>query len=324
MKAILAILIAFCATLSAMPRIAVTNGDDGGRFGDKLLTYLHAKWLSYQYGIPLFYKPFDCSRKLILHTEEIRLKDALKKRDYALLSLRQATIDLSSPGPQIYICPYFAEDPLEANLYRSFRFEVDWKDKKFRKNILKLVAPINKLDLIYPPKETINIALHFREGGGFDADSERLRVPSKLPPLSFYLESLDKVLSLFPNKPITCHVFTDALNIDPFIQQIRAVVPHGATVRFTYRSANGPDENVLDDFFSLFHFDCLIRPQSNFSIIPSLLHDFAVVCSPAEISISGSQVSVNRLSLQIDEPLYRKLLNKEPIAKLAFERKPPF
>jgi hypothetical protein len=54
----------------------------------------------------------------------------------------------------------------------------------------------SKLKLLNPPKETINIAMHYREGGGVDAECVRLQLPMKLPPLSFYQEALKKVRSL--------------------------------------------------------------------------------------------------------------------------------
>ena len=42
----------------------------GGRFGDCLLSYLHAKWLSYKYQLPLLYKPFKYSSDLCLDAKE--------------------------------------------------------------------------------------------------------------------------------------------------------------------------------------------------------------------------------------------------------------
>ena len=48
----------------------VTYTFSGGRFGDNLLAYIHAKWIAYRYHIPLLYKPFDCSDQLVLHNLE--------------------------------------------------------------------------------------------------------------------------------------------------------------------------------------------------------------------------------------------------------------
>ena len=49
---------------------AVTYEFSNGRFGDNLLTYFHAKWISYQAGIPLLYKPFPYAEQLVFSATE--------------------------------------------------------------------------------------------------------------------------------------------------------------------------------------------------------------------------------------------------------------
>ncbi len=48
---------------------AIAYGLNAKRFGDKLISYCHAKWISYKHNIPLLYRPFTRSDKLILHTK---------------------------------------------------------------------------------------------------------------------------------------------------------------------------------------------------------------------------------------------------------------
>lgn len=45
---------------------AITYELNGGRFGDNLLSYSRAKWLSYIYGIPVLYFPFPYADQLAL------------------------------------------------------------------------------------------------------------------------------------------------------------------------------------------------------------------------------------------------------------------
>ncbi len=272
------------------------------------LPNLRAKWISYKYEIPFFYKRFDYSTKLVLHKKETRLENALKKKNYQVVPWREQPIDCKHPDYFVYVCPYFPGDRWETDYSGYYHFDVDWKDKKFRNIVLKLIAPQKALQLIHPPKNTVNVAMHIREGGGLDSEETRLRLPMKLPPLHFYLDGFSKVLALFPDKPITCHIFTDAKNPDSFVQHLKTIVPPNVSVNFTCRTTNSHDKNVLEDFFSLFNFDCLIRPQSNFSIIPSLLHDYAVVYSPAHFIIEDKVITIDKSSLDIDDHLYKKLL----------------
>ncbi|MFA5306719.1 MAG: hypothetical protein WC365_04680, partial [Candidatus Babeliales bacterium] len=64
---------------------AVTYGLSGGRFGDNLLCYVHAKWISYKYHIPLLYFPFEYSSHLVFDEAELLSTvgntHALKKYD---------------------------------------------------------------------------------------------------------------------------------------------------------------------------------------------------------------------------------------------------
>ena len=69
--------------------------------------------------------------------------------------------------------------------------------------------------------------------------------------------------------------------------------------------------NVLVDFFSLFQFDVLIRSQSNFSLIPSLLHDFALVYSPTAYSRNGEEIVIEKWEVALHEEVYQKLLREK-------------
>ena len=194
----------------------------------------------------------------------------------------------------------------------GYSFKVDWKNPEFRTIIRKMITPKESLSLIVPSPDRINIALHVREGGGFDAASTRLTHASKLPPLTFYKEGLAKIVSLFPDKEIFCHLFTDARHPKKLIELLKDALPPKSSVQFSYRKKhNGHDKNVLEDFFSLFNFDILIRPQSNFSIVPSLIHDYAIVYSPIEVSIVGDCVTIDKTNLEINEELYQKLLSRD-------------
>jgi hypothetical protein len=283
----------------ATPHAVTNDPQSGGRFGDKLLTYLRAKWISYHYDIPFYYQPFEYSKRLLLHERE----RFLVKRDlYLEFALSGKDIDLNAPNPSLFVCSFFPYDLWEIQKYGYKSFEVDWKDPKFRKMVKRLIAPKKKLKLEVPPGETINVAVHIREGGTVDDDETKARLPLKLPPMHFYLDGLEFVLSKYPDNPVTCHVFTDAVDPSLLIQKLKAAFPQ--KVHFTYRAVNRCGKNVLEDFFSFFHFDCLIRPQSNFSIIPSLLHDFAIVYSPVKFEIKDKKAEITEVQIEFNQDRY--------------------
>lgn len=299
--------------LWAVAEFGVTYDFSGGRFGDCLLSYLHAKWLAYEKNIPVIYRPFGYSSQLVLEEKE---------RTFSNLGSepRMRVYWGVPPNPNIrlpllYICPYFPEDPWELTYTKRsdgsdwVYFKVDWKDPHFRQIVREMVAPKKNLALSVPPKDRISIAIHFREGGDYDFSDKYEKWPMKFPPLQFYIDSLLSAIEWSGGKPLYCHVFTDALNPGDWVEKIQAAVPPETPIVFDYRKKNNkPSANVLEDFFSLFNFDILIRPQSNFSLVPSLIHDFALVYSPIGNMGPDGKVTITQVNVDKDENLCWRLL----------------
>lgn len=274
------------ASLAAIEEFGVTYDFSGGRLGDCLLSYLHAKALAHKKGIPLFYRSFPYSSQLKLSSLEpsyMNLGPGPRMRVYYW-----------GPGnhyphlhlPLFYICPYFPEDSWElAHTKRVdgipwLAFEVDWKDPSFRQVVKEMVAPKQPLKLVLPPEGSLGIAVHVREGGGYDGEDRFDIWPLKFPPIWFYTDALRMALQACPERPIYCFIFTDAKEPELIEQRIReAIGPYPHVTLDCRRRDNAHSANVLEDFFSLFHYSILIRPQSNFSLVPSLIHDFALVYS---------------------------------------------
>lgn len=265
----------------------------GGRFGDNLLTYLHAKWLSYKSDVPIFYEPFPYSSELAFSSQEFSTDDPSRLH---LLPYRPG-MHLEKSLPFIYLCPYFPAFEDEQNQGGWTHFSVDWKDPVFRALCLSLIAPKRPLALTLPPKDTLSIAMHVREGGGFDTDHTRLYDPLKLPPLTYYIEALAKVAALFPDRPLYCHIFTDAIDVQAIAKTIAQNAPSNVTIHYRTEE-NHHTKNVLEDFFSLFHYNILIRSRSNYSVIPALLHDYEVVCFPEEFSRIGRTIKITRIGIE--------------------------
>jgi hypothetical protein len=324
---------------------AVTYTFSGGRFGDDLISYLHAKWFSYKYKIPLLYHPFPHSSNLILDDKERHydfpqgmlyrimyrtlLLDSRDSTLYIIPHFPDSKYELDQEKPQdldlfsdhwkdkdfrsIYVIPYFPEEKYELEhpkVQSPPLFSVDWKDNEFRSLVRGLIAPKKSLALVSPPTDSISIALHLRDGGEFDSPRIIKQYFWKLPPLDFYIASLIKILELFPEKKIYCHLFTDASDPSFILEKIQKELPKDANIVFNYRkTGNRHDANILEDFFSLFLFDVLIRSGSNFGIVPSLLNDYAVVVSPGHFSKnSKDSIVVDKLQVFINQRLYQRLL----------------
>lgn len=286
---------------------AITYSFSGGRFGDQLLSYLHAKWLSYEYDIPILYQPFPYSSELTLDNVENRFEKEIFK-EHIYIKTVESILPKNKSRSILYTCPYFAEAEYERNRY-CCKVMVNWKDPDFRLLVKSLIMPKKKLQLIEPSSESVNIAVHARLGGGYDSRSMNHSFPLKLPSFNFYIDGLKKIASYFEGRSLYCFVFTD----DPDPETVAKLLKEGVNderIVFDYRKENHHTKNVLEDFFSFFNFDALVRPDSNFSIIPSVINDYAIVISPKTYHrANNDEVEVDKFEIAINQKLYQDLLN---------------
>ena len=185
---------------------------------------------------------------------------------------------------QVFVCPYFPESKYElrSDKFKNVYFNVDFENQSFLWSLRKMIAPLKTLECIFPPKGQVSVAIHVREGGGYDPSNLSSYAPHKSPPFCFYSICLNKVLEMLGERHIFCFIFTDAKDPGPIVQRLKKEIPADYPISFHYRESNSHKDNVLEDFFSFQNFDILIRPDSNFSIVPALLHSFAIVCSPLD------------------------------------------
>jgi hypothetical protein len=289
-----------------------------GRLGDNLFTYLHAKWLSYRYDMPL-----HCCHRFFPYATEFMFYE--KELDYDHVSHPNSEIQLTRFGPLpskngsiAYVVPYFPElywEYSDKNLGNVHLFDVDWNDRTFRKMAKEMLAPRRAFDLELPPKDRISIAIHVREGGTFDRKDAPFEHPLKVPPLSYYISSLLNVLNMLKEKSIYCHVFTDANQPSSIVEKIKKHVSKEIKIEFNYRKGVNRDYLfVLEDFFSLFYYDVLIRPGSNFSMVPSYIHDYAIITEPEAFTIHEfpeKHVTIDKTSIMIDIERYSSIINNK-------------
>ena len=201
-------------SIAQKPHKAVTYQLSSGRFGDQLMNYLHAKWISYKYEIPLLYVAFQYSDQLALHQIETPYSYELYQQfDEAVYPSYGMDIDYNDSSSSIYFIPYFSECIWEHTPQSAwYYFKVDWEDEGFRKIIKDVTRPLYikpELDL---PADRITVAVHIRHGGGFDVADIGKIIPLKVPPLSFYKDQIKRLYGLLNNQPMHVHLFTDHLH----------------------------------------------------------------------------------------------------------------
>lgn len=276
---------------------AVTYELINTRFGDNILCYLHAQWIAYTFNIPVLYKPFKYSDQLMLHSLGKKYVPGIEKQYKQHIVFTKNNIPTEPCSHTLYTVPYFGE-PIDDHVrYKNWiYFAIDWKDPGFRELIKKSICPRQSLDLIRIPPGVISVALHVRTGIGFDGPILAEVFPFKCPPLPFYVNALQKLLALVNDKPLYIFIFTD----HPHPRELATFFKKNisaAHITWGWRENRGNrfyDQDVLEDFFSMIRFDCLIRSESHFSFCAAKLADYMVEISPKTFYVSEK---VNELVL---------------------------
>lgn len=322
LRALLIIFCAFAPTMAAKEiSAAVTYKLKTGRFGDQLIAFSHAVWFSYVMDIPVYYKPFLYSDGLRLHTDPslLRAGQFIPMRTFELDTAKdylQFFKALNRDQPEqgvLYEVPYY---PDSTYLYdgrpQSQYTEVNWKDPEFLRRLRHLIAPINVYPIPELPKGRVPVALHYRSGVGYDKRGWKLTFPLKGPPDKYYNEALEKLYDIV-DKPLYVYIFTDDPEPKKVLQKFQETFTQENIVFACREGPNGHDINVLEDLFSFAAFDCLIRPDSNFSFVASLLFPFKIVVSPAHFRKEEDRVVIDQFLFEFRDKV------KQPIRTILRE-----
>ena len=98
-------------------------------------------------------------------------------------------------------------------------------------------------------------------------------------PDSFFINEIRRLSDMLGNKPMYVHFFTDDTNSTGLMNQFRQAV--NKLVYGCEPNQANPEQGILNDFFNLTKFDCIIRPESHFSQMASKISDAKIIIRPA-------------------------------------------
>jgi hypothetical protein len=256
------------------PSSATTWVANGGRFGDNLLSYARAKWLSYKYDIPVLYLPFPYSDQLILHEQEDMYTPESEQLFTHITHLPpSAQYHIENDNNTLYVS-YWKTD-----------IDIDWSDTVFIEGLKQKIAPRNELKKTFIPKDRISIAVHVRNGGTFGGDhaKEKERCPLRFVSNNFFIRQVQRLADMFNQQKLFVYIFTDHPNPAKLVKKFKKRI-NNPNITFSYRKENNShNANVLEDLFSMMKFDCLVRPESNFSRFVQRLGNNTITIYPESV-----------------------------------------
>lgn len=293
-----------------------------GRFGDRMLTYLHAKWVSHLYHMPLLYRPFLYSSRFALDDlEETRWSQKLIDSFEQIIHYKQWDhLSNHNDGRYLYIIPYFPECliDLRTPARRRLYFKVQWEDPAFKAEVRRLLTPKQPTKTLTLPSDAITVALHIRRGGNFDTGRTQRHYPLKFAPHRYYADQVRYISQIFDHKPLYVHIFTDDLQPYRMVEHYRRVLADMPNVTIACHTPTQQRTfDLIDDLFAMTQFDCLVRPESHFSLLAAKLTDYQLEISPTSYHRNHlGQVSISQVHVVNKRYLYSKrFLYSTPVPK---------
>jgi len=291
------------------------------RFGDYIILYSTAKFLSDKYGIQLLYKRFPLSYLLAMDFHEQKYNEALLNQFKKILPIRSEEEFVKHANSKYHL------------LYKicrvGFGFEKICEyaeaNTTFRNALRKMITPIKPLDELCLPQDRITVAVHVRKGGGYDRPLSSIqqfdghlslveyiqtvvaykppyayvdqKFPLKFPPDQYYIDQIKKLSEILNDVPLYVYLFTDDSNPIEILEEYEWIIGKPNILFDCRKEENRHDLNVIEDFFAMTKFDCLIRPQSNFSRGAQLIGEHKIVIHPKQASWVDGKLIINMINI---------------------------
>lgn len=303
---LLVFLLVGAADLSPASSHGISYEYCAGRFGDKILGYAQARYLSYITGLPFLSRPFPNSQYLTIEYQALPFEEQVKhyQRIYHIKSAETFTEffrqirDPQTP-PTLFMVDYFPSDISEwdwPSTWWTSALVIPWKDENFANYLKKSLEPKMKIP-DFTVEGRLNVADHIRFLSGQDGIDSLISFPLKHPNFDYHERQIRRVYELNGKKPMHVFLFSDTKTPLMFLEQIRKRFSQ-EDILFNIQVLENPDINyVIQDFFAMQKFDVLIATQSNFSMMASRLGDFDMVIFPVHAIGEYPHSQIDRIQL---------------------------
>lgn len=266
--------------------------DSGGdRFGDRMLGYLQARYVSYLTNTQFLHKPFIFSNQLSIdydaqpfETYKNRYHRAFNiDNKNAFTSFLTQIQDPSTP-PTLYTLQYLPADIFEWETNNhTLLFNHPWHNKEFSTYIQKCAQPIISIP-DFTKENMLNVAVHIRTLSGNDThDTSWRKLPLKHPQRDYYERQINRVYEYNNKRHMHVFIFSDTKDPQELVNHFRNKFQN-CDIEFNIQHLINPDLNyTVHDFYAMQKFDVLIATQSNFSMLAAKIGTFDMIIFPIHL-----------------------------------------
>ncbi len=130
----------------------------------------------------------------------------------------------------------------------------------------------------------------------------------KFPPEQYYVEQIKNLSDFLNDVPLYVYIFTDDPEPVQLTKRVDDAVNKENIVFACRTSKNTHDTNVIDDWFALTYFDCLIRSGSFFPHAAQLIGHHKVIIYPLHLKwLNNQKLVADRVGITIrDKELFKR------------------
>lgn len=277
---------------------AYTNQVTKNRLGDQLLTYFRAKWQARTTNLPLLLTPFKYADQFSLIDEDPHIGSSFIFNERKEYTRGAESKDLSTLWRILYTpeCKY----ELLNFRWNSEKINVDWDDPAFKELIKASLKPKTDIFTIQPPQGFLSVALHVRTESAMQVDKTSIKqMPIKFYNHEWMVQQLKRLRRLFPEEAIYVYLFTDDLDPANIAAKIQSDWKDpNSVVEWGKNSFLSEQEMLISDFCSFQNFDCLIRPESNFSIMGGKMGNYQCEIFPTSFHFVKKNSFIDHLEIR--------------------------
>jgi hypothetical protein len=215
-------------------------------------------------------------------TIKMRYKRTVPFSEEAFKHAKPSTLFIAPWSCIDHFCSYFGK----RHLFRK-QFDI----------LQRMVTPKDIVPTLEIPQDTISVAVHIRKGDGHDNPLSSIQItgrpqenvthkrtpadcewPSKFPPEQYYIDQIKILQDLLANRKINFYIFSDSFDPQALTERIAAYCAKENT-NFINASSSKNDSPMID-MRNMALCDCLIRPESSYSIIAQIAGNPKIVFSP--------------------------------------------
>lgn len=311
----------------------ITYEFSGGRFGDNIIAYSKAKFISFKFNLPFIYKSFPHSDQLTMHIKEknnhnyyptnicLHNISHLPQNNMDTLIISRINTIIREQSQSIKIIDIEPTNPRWECFWIDEIYEKIHEYPEFGKQLKNMLTPINPPAPPSFPSDHISVAVHIRKGKGHGYDfpiistqiydinnlSDKITHrgfvaadsvwPLRFVPEQFYIDQIKKLSNLLNHPELFIQIFTD----DPLPQQlVQRIQSHCKldNLHISLGNIRG-DTGIIEDIYAMSHFDCLIRPSSHFSGVAQFLGNHKLIIRPESAYWQNGTLIINKTAIII-------------------------